>query len=210
MQSGCCNWETLKAKSIRLGWINEDFIKGSKCICWLRLQVSVLLICKLLKQMNAPYSHVGWREWKRRKQRAGWKCTERQMGWPDIFVHIMCALVLRPHPHPPPPPDLCHDSGFSLIECGKKKKAGHVLARGQSQSAPRGQSLSQPCKFMTAWQLLLWNEACVLWCVTPVRQVKRWNPVHFIGNSTPGVKKAELVNALCVPLPRSLKPLFAS
>lgn len=46
------------------------------------------------------------------------------MGWPDIFVHIMCALVLHPQPHPAPhpSPDLCHDSGFSLIECGKKKK----------------------------------------------------------------------------------------
>lgn len=124
--------------------------------------------------------------------------------WADrTFLCTSCVLWSNP-------PPLCHDSGFSLIECGKKKKAGHVLTRGQSQSAPRGQSLSQPCKFMTAWQLLLWNEACVLWCVTPVRQVKRWNPVHFIGNSTPGVKKAELVNALCVPLPCSLEPLFAS
>lgn len=96
-----------------------------------------------------------------------------------------------PHTHPPTSWSLSRQrvQSHRVGRPGGEKKTGHVLTRGQSQSAPRGQSLSQPCKFMTAWQLLLWNEACALWCVTPVRQVKRWNPVHFIGNSTPRLKR---------------------
>lgn len=78
------------------------------------------------------------------------------------FLCTSCVLCTPPPPpllppFPSPahlPPDLCHDSGFSLIECGGWEGggggAGHVLTRGQSQSAPRGQSLSRPCKFMTA------------------------------------------------------------
>lgn len=131
---------------------------------------------------------------------SGMKVHRKTNGLTGHFcAHHVCfgappAHELHPHPHPPASwslsrrrvqPHRVRDGGGWKRE----KKTGHVLTRGQSQSARRGQSLSQPCKFMAAWQLLLWNEACVLWCVTPVRQVKRWNPVHFIGNSTPRLKR---------------------
>ncbi len=111
----------------------------------------------------------------------------------------MCAIVLAPIPLLGA---LSRQHGWPGVALQRRvvREKGHVRSRGQSRGPQWVQSLGQPYAFMTAWQLFLWNEACVLWCVSPVRQVKLWNPVWFIGNSHKGWK-GRTDSALHVLLP---------
>lgn len=111
-------------------------------------------------------------------ERTRWREHKRQIGRP----YICCGYHVCHCPGPHPPSRIfvmtARPASFTEPACTGKRTCVH------SRSAPRSSMrsvLEQPYKFMAAWQLFLWNEACVLWCVTPVRQVKCWNHVHLSG-----------------------------
>lgn len=117
-------------------------------------------ICKLFKVEDVSFSLVGWRERRWREQR--WKDESAQKDkWADRT--FLCTSCVQWVPHPPstpthPPPDLCHDSGFSLIECwwggGRKKQdmcslevSPKVLREVSPWASPANSWLHDSCCF---------------------------------------------------------------
>ena len=113
-------------------------------------------------------ARVRWREL--------WMRNEDKRVGRTFCVHIGHC----PGPHPPST-ELCHDSTAWPGEASWSRlvrEKGHVRLRGQSLG---------PCTVMTAWQLFLWDQECVLWCLSPITQDRLWNPVQFIGNCHKGL-----------------------
>lgn len=142
----------------------------------------------MILQIKAPFKHVGWREWKQR----------RQMGWPYIFVHVMSAFVPDTLPSPTPPfSDLCHDCGFSFIVwacAGEKKKEKGTSAHSRSVPRCSMRSVLEPASqihdCMTAAPLKIRHVSCDGWLL--LDKLSAGILFILLGTQPQRVKKAKL------------------